>query len=258
MAMKDIILGPSTITGQADLEALGLGRVFDTPKPVGLLEMLVDVATGPGDIVLDFFAGSGATAEAVMRRNARDGKGRRFVMLQLDEECAPGSSARDAGFDTIADIGRERVRRAGVALRESGFTGDIGFRSLLLDSPTRNDVWASPDETAQVDLLNCEATIKPDRSDEDVLFDVMLDLGLDPGLPISTHLIGSTMIHDVADGSLVACFADAIEEEVLVDVARREPLRAVFRDSAFTTDAERINAEQLFRQISPSTTLATV
>ncbi len=258
MAMKDLIIGPSTVTGQADLDALGLGRLFDTPKPVSLLETLVEVATDEGDTVLDFFAGSSATAEAVLRRNARDGKARRFIMVQLDETCAPGSAAAEEGYTTIAAIGRERVRRAGKAIRQSGFTGDIGFRALRLDSPTRTDVWATPDSTTQEELLGLERTIKADRGDDDLLFDTLISLGLDPGLPISRDASSGATVFDVAEGALLACFAEELGRDVIARIARREPLHAVFRASAFETDAQRINAEQLFKQLSPHTTLATV
>jgi adenine-specific DNA-methyltransferase len=258
MTMKDLIMGPSTVTGQSDLDSLGLGRLFDTPKPVSLLETLVEVSTDAGDIVLDFFAGSSSTAEAVLRRNARDGKARRFVMVQLDEVCASGSVAASEGYETIAAVGRERVRRAGKALAESGFSGDVGFRALRLDSPTRTDVWTTPDSTSQANLLDFERTIKADRSDEDLLFDTLIDLGLDPGLSIARISSSNATIFDVADGALLACFSEPLTVPVLTEIARRAPLRAVFRASAFQTDAQRINADQLFKQLAPNTTLTTV
>ena len=258
MTMKDIIIGPSTVTGQTDMEALGLARLFDTPKPVSLLETLVSVATESDDIVLDFFAGSSATAEAVLRRNAADGGQRRFVMVQLDEPCGSGTPAAAEGFDTIAAIGRERIRRAGAALAKSGFAGDVGFRALKLDSRSRTDVQRTPDETTQDVLLAFEATVKPDRADEDLLFDALLDLGLDPGLPIDQRTVGDALIYDVDDGALLACFSARLDNDVLRSVGRAEPLRAIFRDSAFVSDAERINAEQLLKQLSPNTILATV
>jgi adenine-specific DNA-methyltransferase len=258
MTMKDIVIGPSTMTGQADLDALGMGRLFDTPKPVGLLETLVSVATGPDDLVLDFFAGSCATAEAVLRQNAKDGGQRRFIMVQLDEACGAGTPAISEGFDTIAAIGRERVRRAGSALTESGYTGDAGFRALRLDSSTRNDVRATPHETAQESLLNLQATVKQDRTDEDLLFDALLDLGIDPASPLNQLLVAGDLIFDVADGAVMACFARNVTPEVLTAIGRTAPLHALFRDAAFQTDAARINAEQFLKQLSPNTTIATV
>jgi len=179
-------------------------------------------------------------------------------MVQLGEAFAPGSLAASEGYDTIAAVGRERVRRAGNALAKSGFSGDLGFRALRLDSPTRTDVWVSPDSTSQAQLLGLERTIKADRSDEDLLFDTLIDLGLDPGLSISRVSSSSATIFNVANGALLACFSEPLTVAVLTEIARQEPLQAVFRASAFQSDAQRINAEQLFEQLSPNTTLATV
>jgi adenine-specific DNA-methyltransferase len=146
ITLKDVVIGPSTMTAQADLEALGLRRAFETPKPVALLETLIAVCTSGDDLVLDFFAGSATTAHAVLARNHRDGGRRRFVMVQLDEACAPTSAAFADGFATIDAIGRERVRRAGAALRAEGFAGDVGFRALRFSiSP---DVSAAPESLA--------------------------------------------------------------------------------------------------------------
>ena len=258
MTMKDIVIGPSTMTGQADLDALGMGRLFDTPKPVGLLETLISVATGPDDLVLDFFAGSSATAEAVLWQNAKDGGHRRFIMVQLDEACGAGTPAAAEGFATIAGIGRERVRRAGSALKERGFAGDVGFRALRLDSSTRNDVRATADETSQESLLDLQATVKQDRTDEDLLFDALLDLGIDPSSTLNQLNAAGNVIFDVADGAVVACFGQDVTPEILTAIGRIEPLHALFRDAAFQTDAARINAEQLLKQLSPNTTIATV
>jgi adenine-specific DNA-methyltransferase len=258
MTMKDIVIGPSTMTGQADLDALGMRRLFDTPKPVGLLETLVSVATGPDDLVLDFFAGSCATAEAVLRQNAKDGGRRRFIMVQLDEPCGAGTPAASEGFSTISAIGRERVRRAGSALKANGFTGDIGFRALRLDSSTRAEVRTTPDQTTQASLLDLQATVRPDRTEEDLLFDALLDLGIDPASPVVRLNVDSNVIFDVADGAVMACFAQNVSRELLTSIGRRQPLHALFRDAAFETDAARINAEQLLKQLSPNTTIATV
>jgi adenine-specific DNA-methyltransferase len=258
MTMKDIVIGPSTMTGQADLDALGMGRLFDTPKPVGLLETLVSVATGPDDLVLDFFAGSSSTAEAVLRQNASDGGQRRFVMVQLDEPCRAGSQAADEGYPTIAAIGRERIRRAGAVLRDRGFAGDIGFRALRLDSSTRAAVRMTPDETIQDLLFGLQATVKPDRTDEDLLFNTLLDLGIDPAAPVVQHAINGHVVFDVAEGAVMACFAQYVSQETLRWIGKKQPLHVLFRDSAFATDAARINAEQMLQQLSPNTTIATV
>lgn len=258
MTMKDIVIGPSTMTGKADLDALAMGRLFDTPKPVGLLETLISVATGPDDLVLDFFAGSCATAEAVLRQNFKDGGHRRFIMVQLDEECRSGSQAASEGFETIAAIGRERIRRAGAALRECGFNGDTGFRALRLDSSTRAEVWMTADETRQESLLGLQATVKSDRTDEDLLFSSLLDLGIDPASPVAQQTIDGHVIFDVADGAVLACFSEYVSKEALMSIGRTKPLHVLFRDAAFKTDAARINAEQMLKQLSPNTTIATV
>ena len=258
MTMKDLVIGPSTQTGQADLEALGLGRVFDNPKPVSLIETLVSVATGPDDLVLDFFAGSATTAQAVLARNAADGGTRRYVLVQLDEKCAPGSAGAAAGFDTIAAIARERIRRAGESLAKGGYTGDVGFRALRLDSSTRRSVARTTDETSQSTLLDLEPTVKPDRSDADLLFAVMLDLGLDLTMAITAHRVGEHVVYDVGGGALGACFSPRLDPEVLTHVIEMAPLRAVFREAAFPTDAALTNAAQTLLQRSPTTRLATV
>lgn len=258
MTMKDIVIGPSTMTGKSDLDALEMGRLFDTPKPVGLLETLISVASGPDDLVLDFFAGSCSTAEAVLRQNSKDGGHRRFIMVQLDEDCQSGSQAASEGFETIAAIGRERIRRAGVALRERGFTGDSGFRALHLDSSTRTEVRTPADETTQESLLGLQATVKSDRTDEDLLFSSLLDLGIDPASPLAQQSIDGQVIFDVADGAVLACFSPYLSQEAVMSIGRAQPLHVLFRDAAFQTDAARINAEQILKQLSPNTTIATV
>lgn len=243
MTMKDVVMGPSTLSGLADLKALGLERLFETPKPVSLIETLVAVVTAPDDIVLDFFAGSAATAEAVMRRNAADDGRRRFVMVQLDEPCASGTPAAEAGYDTIAAIGRERVRRAGAALLAGGHTGDVGFRALRLDSSTR---------------IEGVGGVRPDRNDDDLLFHTLLALGIDPGSPITRRTVDDAVIHEAQDGAVMACFAEVIKEDVLLAIARAHPERAVFRESALDSTAATEEATRLVKELSPHTTLMTI
>ena len=179
-------------------------------------------------------------------------------MVQLDEECRSGSQAASEGFETIAAIGRERIRRAGAALRECGFTGDTGFRALRLDSSTRAEVWMTADETRQESLLGLQATVKSDRTDEDLLFSSLLDLGIDPASPVAQQTIDGHVIFDVADGAVLACFSEYVSKEALMSIGRTKPLHVLFRDAAFKTDAARINAEQMLKQLSPNTTIATV
>lgn len=256
VTMKDIIMGPSTITGQADLDALGLGRVFDTPKPVSLLQTLIGAAAPSDALVMDFFAGSGTTAEAVLRANAHDGGSRRFILVQLDERCRPDSEASRAGFSSIAEVTRERVRRAGGAVGLGA--SDTGFRAFRIDTTNFVDTVRTPDNLGQASLVELTGTIKPHRSAEDLLFQVMLDWGLDLSLPIVDELIEGVEVYSVDLDALIVCFADVVTEKVVQAIAKRHPLRVVFKDSAFADDASRINADQIFRELSPQTDVGTI
>lgn len=233
------------------------GKLFDFPKPVSLVKTLCDQVTGNEDIVLDFFAGSGSTAHAVMSANASDESLRRFILVQLDESIEDGSEAAKAGYASIAELSRERVRRAGQSVVEqSGLAGtdiDVGFRTLKVDTTNMIDVMRSPDDTEQLALSELEGSLKPDRSGEDLLFQVLLDWGLELTMPIALQHINGHQVLVVDDGALIACFDAGITPEVVRTIAKREPLRAVFRDSGFDSDDARINAEQIFREVSPAT-----
>lgn len=247
---------------EATDEVLGLFdgvKAFDTPKPVRLMRRLLEIATRPdqGDIVLDFFAGSASLAHAVMAQNAHDGGDRRFVMVQMGEQCNPRSDAAEAGYATIAEVSRERIRRAGAkALEEAELAGQsfsAGFRALRVDSTNLTDVLRTPEGLAQDELDLYTSSVKPDRSGEDLLFQVLLDWGLELTMPITVEQIDGSELYVVDGGSLIACFADSVSAAVVREIASREPLRAVFRDSGFATDADRINAEQVFAEVSPAT-----
>ncbi|MGB6245823.1 type III restriction endonuclease subunit M [Gordonia sp. (in: high G+C Gram-positive bacteria)] len=231
--------------------------VMDFPKSPQLMKRLLDIATGPECTVLDFFAGSSSMAHAVMMANLEDGGRRQFVMVQLDEHPDPKSAAAKAGYSTIAELSRERIRRAGADIVESAGlakTGlDIGFRSLHVDSTNMSDVLRSPGETDQLSLKELETSVKPDRSGEDLLFQVMLDWGLELTMPIAVEEVVGHEVFVVEDGALIACFDSQVRPELVRTVAEREPLRAVFRDSSFASDDARINAEQIFREVSPAT-----
>lgn len=234
------------------------GNVFDTPKPTSLIKHLCYVANvRADDIVMDFFAGSGTTADAVMQLNAEDGEARRFVLVQLAEEYNENSLAHGLGFSTIAETARERVRRAGIGiLAKAGLHGehlDCGFRTLRVDTSNMVDVLRTPDATEQLALDQLEGSVKSDRSGEDLLFQVLLDWGLELTMPISVEQIEGKDIFVVEDGALIACFEENVAPEVVNSIAKRQPLRAVFRDSGFASDDARINAEQVFREISPAT-----
>ncbi len=233
------------------------GKVFDFPKPVALIERLCAQVTSSEDLVLDFFAGASTTAEAVLRCNAQDGGHRRFVMVQLAEPCAPGTEAAKAGFPDIASLSRERIRRAAVKVAaEAGLTGsglDLGFRAVEIDSTNLNDNLRSPDALGQDALGLFMDRIKPDRAGEDLFFQVLLDWGLELTMPIAAETIDGCEVFTGGDGVLIACFDAEVTPAVVREMAARKPMRAVFRDSGFATDADRINAEQVFAEVSPGT-----
>lgn len=232
--------------------------VFTAPKPTKLIHKILElVPAEEGDIILDFFAGSATTADAVMRWNAA-GKSRwNFILVQAAEPCEPTSVAGAAGYATIAEVSRERLRRAGLkSLQDSGLQSeglDVGFRSLRVDTTSMTDVLRAPDETDQLALSELEGSVKPDRSGEDLLFQVMLDWGLELTMSISVEQIEGSEVFVVEDGALIACFGSKVGPELVRLIAKREPLRAVFCDSGFDSDDARINAEQIFREVSPAT-----
>lgn len=238
--------------------------VFDNPKDTRVLAKWINAVTGanPDAVVLDFFGGSGSTAQAVMELNGVDGGQRRFVLVQLDEPVAVDSVAQREGYSTIAEIARERLRRAGAKLRaNAGLMGDaldIGFRALRVDSTNMADSLATADDLIQLSLADAVGSVKPDRTDEDLLFQVLLDWGLSLSEPIAAAEVAGRHVLAVADDALVACFADEVTDAVVKEIANRHPLRAVFLDAGFVSDAARINAEQIFREVSPETEVRTI
>jgi len=231
--------------------------VFDTPKPVRLLKRILQIATKPNSIVLDFFAGSATTAHAAMQLNAEDGGNRSVISIQIAEATSAGSAASKAGYGTIADIAKERIRRAGILVLEgdtaSGWSRDVGFRVLKVDSSNMKDVYYRPDELKQSDLLDMVDNVKENRTAEDLLFQVLVDWGVDLTLPIRSETLHGKTVFFVDDNALVACFDNGITEELVKELAGHEPLRVVFRDNGFVSDAVKINVEQIFRQLSPTT-----
>ena len=230
---------------------------FDTPKPSSLVKQMLAIATSPDDIILDFFSGSATTAHAVMQLNAEDGGNRQFIMVQLPETCAEQSEAYKAGFATIAEIGKERIRRAGKKILEGqshqDWNKDVGFRVLKVDSSNMAEVYYAPDATTQAQLRLFTDNIKPDRKPKDLLFQVLLDWGVDLTLPIERRTIQGKNVFFVAQNALVACFDSGVSAELVKELAGHTPLRVVFRDSGFVDDATRINVEQIFKQLSPAT-----
>lgn len=247
----------NTDDGTRDVTSLFNAKLFDNPKPVRLLMRILEHATGPDSLIVDFFGGSGTTAEAVLAKNAEDGGARQFILVQLDETPHPKSEAAKAGYQTIAAVARERIRRAGRRVLEEGRVMsehlDVGFRSLRIDTTNMADVLRSPDETDQLSLSELEGSVKSGRSGEDLLFQVMLDWGLELTMEIAIEQIDGHEVFVVEDGALIACFDSQVRPELVRTIAEREPLRAVFRDSSFASDNARINAEQVFREVSPAT-----
>ncbi len=229
-------------------------KVFDTPKPVELIERCLKIATGKSDLILDFFAGSSTTAHAVMKLNAEDGGSRHFIMVQVPEPCNENSEAFKAGYKTIAEISKERIRRAGQQINE-GKRQDVGFRVLKVDASNMADVYYTPDslDKSKFDLF--VDNIKPDRRPEDLLFQVMLDWGVDLALPISKQSIQGKDVFFVDGNALAACFdaSGSIDEAFVKELAKHQPLRVVFRDAGYKNSAVKINVEQIFKLLSPAT-----
>jgi adenine-specific DNA-methyltransferase len=237
--------------------------VFETPKPVQLLQRIIQISTNPtDDIVMDFFAGSAPAAHASMAQNASDGGKRRFLMVQIPELCEPGSEPEKAGYANIAEIAKERIRRAGAKILEGDchqdWNKDVGFRVLKIDTSNMEDVYYRPDEVKQADLLTAVDNVKPDRTAEDLLFQVLVDWGVDLTLPIRREAVQGKTAFFVDDNALVACFDTGITEDLVKELAGHEPLRVVFRDNGFVSDAVKINVEQIFRQLSPTTDVKSI
>lgn len=229
-------------------------KVFDFPKPVSYIKQMLTIGSGKDDLILDFFSGSATTAHAVMQLNAEDGGKRRFIMVQLPEACGEKSEARKAGYETICNIGEERIRRAGKKIREeTGADIDYGFRVFRVDSTNMEDVYYRPDEYDQSLLNRLADNIKPDRTPEDLLFQVMLDLGVLLSSSIEETVIAGKKVFSVAGGYLLACFDKDVSEETVTEIAKRRPFYAVFRDSSMANDSVAVNFDQIFETYSPKT-----
>lgn len=206
------------------------------------------------DIVLDFFPGSSTTAHALMQINAEDRKQRKFILVQLPERPAGKSEAHKVGYSTICEIGEERIRRAGMKIREeTGADIDYGFRVFRVDSTNMEDVYYCPADYDQGQIELFAENIKPDRTPEDLLFQVMLDLGILLSLRIKEEEIAGKKVFSVGDGYLIACFDSEVTEETVTEIAKRQPFYAVFRDSGMASDSVAANFEQIFETYSPKT-----
>ena len=297
--------------GTRELKMLFDGEdFFDFPKPTDLLKMMIQQGTDSDSLVLDFFSGSATTAHAVMQLNAEDGGHRKFIMVQLPEACDEKSEAYKAGYKTICDIGKERIRRAGAkiqkSLQENGgnirhlaqnqnpptstYTSpdgqmqfdvptipprwskadesddnqkmadalDTGFRVFKLADSNMQDVYFAPNDYNQDMLSMMESNIKPDRTALDLLFGCLLEWGLPLSMPYRSETIAGCTVHTYNDGDLIACFDENIPRSVVEAIARRQPLRAVFRDAGFTTSPEKINLTEVFKLLAPDTRIKVI
>lgn len=249
--------GVFTNTATKEIHALLDGHWFDFPKPSILIKDFLQQTTFSDSIILDFFSGSATTAHAVMQLNAEDGGNRKFIMVQLPELTDEKSEAYKAGYKNICEIGKERIRRAGKKIKEdSPLTTqdlDTGFRVLKLDSSNMEDIYYTPKDISQANLFSLVDNVKSDRTAEDLLFQVMLELGATLDSKIQTEVVAGKTIYNVADCYIVACFDKDVTDEVVTTIAKMHPLYAVLRDTSMATDSTATNFEQLFKTYSPDT-----
>lgn len=234
---------------------LGEQYIFDFSKPTRLLAKLFQSIEGKNCTILDFFSGSAASADAVMQLNAADGGKRKYIMVQIAEQTQEGSPAQKAGYKNICEIGKERIRRAAKKIHEDNpdATFDDGFRVLRLDDTNMNNVYYAAGDYTQDMLMMMESNVKSDRTDLDLLFGCLLEWGLPLSLPYTSETIDGCMVHTYNDGDLIACFDENVPESVIKTIAKRQPLRAVFRDSSFASSPEKINVGEIFKLLAPDT-----
>lgn len=272
---KSLWTDTDVISEQGTIQAgeIGMGGMLEFPKPLGLIRRCLQIGTDKNDIILDFFSGSATTAHAVMQLNAEDGGNRRHIMVQLPEPCDEKSEAFKAGYKTIAEIGKERIRRSGKKILQEWQAKhgsspehlnlntenpdisppDIGFRVLKIDSSNFCDITRTPDELEQQELALHTDHLKPDRTPEDLLFQVLVDWGVDLALPVVAETLHGKRVFFVDQNALAACFDSGLTDELVRSIAERKPLRVVFRDDGFGDDSTRINVEQIFKLLSPGT-----
>jgi len=243
-------------------ELFGSREFFSYPKPSVLLKRMVQIGSSEKCLILDFFSGSATTAHACMQLNAEDGGNRKFIMVQLPEKTDEKSEAFKAGYKNICEIGKERIRRAGEKIKAEHATTapnlDIGFRVLKVAESNMKDVYYSPAQTSQDLLDSLESNIKDDRTDLDLLFACLIDFCVELSLPLKSETIDGVSVHTVQSGDvpdIIACFAENIPESVVREIASRQPLRAVFRDSSFKDSPSKINVKEIFKYHSPNTTI---
>ena len=245
----------TTREGISELKQLFGQAPFDTPKPTRLIERCITLMNDPQMLIMDFFSGSATTAEAIMKANSKDGGHRTSIQIQYPEECDISSPARKMGYSTISEIGKERIRRAGEKIKAESPTTtqdlDIGFRVLKLDDTNMKDVYYAADDYSQDMIAGLESNIKDDRTDLDLLFGCLIDWGLPLSLPYRSEQMDGCTVHTYNGGDLIACFDANIPESVVKTIAKRKPLRAVFRDSGFASSPEKINVFEIFKLYMP-------
>jgi len=258
--------------GKKSIKDLFGSSVMDFPKSPDLIKKLIIPSVKDKGIILDFFSGSATTAHAVMQLNVENGGNRKFIMVQLPEVCDEKSEAYKAGYKTICEIGKERIRRAGDKINEeiiknnaqlkigedSKLPVDTGFRVLKVDSTNMKDVYYAANDYSQLMLAGLESNIKEDRTDLDLLYGVLLDWGLPLSLSHKIEEIDGVSVHTVDEGSLVVCFADKVSESLVREIAKRQPLRVVFRDSSFANSPDKINVKEIFKLHAPNTTVKVI
>ena len=245
--------------GIEDLKALDMDKYFSYPKPVSLIAEMISgltLFTGKkGDIILDFFSGSATTAQAVMELNAAENGNRKFIMVQLPEIIEAETDAYKDGYRNICEVGKERIRRAAkkVANDKPDANFDGGFRVFKLDDTNMTDVYYAAGDYTQDLLSMLESNVKADRTDLDLLFGCLLEWGLPLSLPYTSEQIEGCTVHTYNDGDLIACFDEDIPDSVIKTIAKKQPLRAVFRDSSFANSPSKINVGEVFKLLAPDT-----
>lgn len=254
----DVDLSGTAESGKAELGRLiGKQHGFDTVKPVQLIKYLIQTFANKEDIILDFFSGSATTAQAIMEQNTEDNGKRKYILVQVAEECNPDGEAFKAGFKTICDIGKTRIIKVGDKLKDaSPLTSqmlDVGFRVLKCDTSNMKDVYYNPNEYDLPKIGESIDNIKEDRTPEDLLFQVMLDLGVLLSSKIEETVIAGKKVFNVADGFLIACFDENVTDETITAIAKQQPYYFVMRDSSLANDSVATNFEQIFATCSPDT-----
>jgi adenine-specific DNA-methyltransferase len=254
--LRSLLIEQGTNKTACDEQIALFGKLyFDYPKPSSLIKCLAELVTDKDSLIIDFFSGSASTADAIMQINAEDGGHRKFIMVQLPEVTDEKSEARKAGYNTICEIGKERIRRAGRKIKEEvGLQGqdlDIGFRVLKLAESNMEDVFYTPDKISEGSLF--VDNVKADRTSEDLLFQVMLELGIELSSPIEKKKINGKEVFSVRDGFLMATFDENVDEATITEIAQSEPVYFVMRDASAANDNVLDNFEQLFRHYSPDT-----